>query len=76
MDGIKMQQCALCGYEYDASQLVCHPSCPLAERCSVICCPNCGYQVVDETQSATVKFVEKVWGRLVKRPSTPPEPAS
>lgn len=70
-----MQQCALCGYEYDASQLVCHPSCPLAEKCSVICCPNCGYQVVDETQSATVKFVEKVWGRLTKRPFTP-KPAS
>lgn len=65
-----MQQCALCGYEYDASQLVCHPSCPLAEKCSIICCPNCGYQVVDETQSATIKLMEKVWTRLVKRPSS------
>jgi len=70
-----MQQCAICGYEYDASQLVCHSSCPLAERCTVICCPNCGYQTVDTTQSATVRFVEKVWKRLVKRPSSP-EPAS
>lgn len=66
-----MQQCALCGYEYDAAKLVCHTSCPLAEHCAVICCPNCGYQVVDETQSATVQWLEKVWGRLGKRPFPP-----
>lgn len=64
-----MQRCALCGFEYDASQLVCHSSCPLAEKCAVICCPNCGYQVVDETQSVTIKFVEKLWERWGKRPS-------
>ena len=64
-----MQQCALCGYEYDAAALVCHVGCPLAKKCAVICCPSCGYQVVDETQSVVVKFVENVWARLGKRPS-------
>lgn len=44
-------RCQLCGYEFDETQLVCHASCTFNKYCTIICCPNCGYQVVDESQS-------------------------
>lgn len=40
--------------------LLCHAGCPLAERCAVICCPNCGYQVVDESKSKSVRAMRKM----------------
>jgi uncharacterized Zn finger protein (UPF0148 family) len=59
-------KCDLCGYEYDKSDLLCHAGCPLAERCAVICCPNCGYQVVDESKSKSVRAVRKIQETLVQ----------
>lgn len=51
-------QCQLCAYEFDATSLACHTHCPLGSRCHLICCPNCGYQVVDESQSKLVRWLE------------------
>lgn len=56
-------RCELCGHGFEASQLVCHASCPLGSRCSLICCPNCGYQVVDESKSGVVKALRRIWPR-------------
>ncbi|MBK9746129.1 MAG: ferrous iron transport protein A [Chloroflexi bacterium] len=46
-----MTTCPLCGFEFDGTALSCHASCAFNERCAVICCPNCGYQMVDEQRS-------------------------
>jgi Fe2+ transport system protein FeoA len=54
-------RCRLCGHTFEASQLACHASCPLGSRCSLICCPNCGYQVVDESKSGAVRLLRRVW---------------
>ncbi len=54
-----MMTCALCGYEFKKSGLVCHSSCPLATHCAVICCPNCGYQVVDESRAKSVYLLRQ-----------------
>ena len=59
-------KCALCGYEFDEITLACHSQCPLAKGCAIICCPNCGYQVVDERKSGAVALVRKVQGILKK----------
>lgn len=61
-----MIKCQLCGYEYETENLACHRGCPLASRCAVICCPSCGYQVVDESRSQTAGLIRKtqsVWMR-------------
>lgn len=52
-------KCALCGYEFAERELTCHSSCPLAHHCAVICCPNCGYQTVDESRSAIVTLLNR-----------------
>ncbi len=53
--------CPLCGFEYDETQLVCHVACPMASGCAIICCPNCGYQMVDEKKSRLAKLLRQLW---------------
>ena len=56
-------RCRLCGHAFDASVLACHTGCPLGAGCSLICCPNCGYQVVDESKSGLAKAIARWFGR-------------
>lgn len=44
--------CPLCHREFPAAEMECHPGCPLAGRCRVICCPHCGYEFVDPAPTA------------------------
>jgi hypothetical protein len=59
-------KCALCGYEFDSTALSCHSSCPLAAGCNIVCCPNCGYQTVDEKRSGSVNLLLKLKAALSK----------
>lgn len=59
--------CPLCGYTFDEAALSCRDAgCPLAELqgCAMICCPNCGYQMPDERQSALAGLLRGVQKRL------------
>jgi Fe2+ transport system protein FeoA len=41
----------------------------------LICCPNCGYQVVDESKSGLVRALRRLWpgaGDPQTEPSSPP----
>lgn len=69
-------KCALCNYEFDKTDLLCHAGCPLAKQCAVICCPNCGYQVVDESRSHTLGFIRKIQGIWTQKADSIPENAS
>lgn len=60
-----MMRCAMCGYEFDATGLACHTSCPLGSQCMVICCPHCGYSTVNPARSRLLTWVE----RWIKRPA-------
>jgi|GEM_PF-7095957 citrate lyase alpha subunit len=51
-----MIRCALCGFEYEPVPS-CPASCPLNGACHFVCCPRCGYQNIDASQSAAVKLV-------------------
>jgi Fe2+ transport system protein FeoA len=57
-------KCQLCGYEFDERHLSCHSSCALNKHCAIICCPNCSYQVVDESKSGLVAAFKKTMGHL------------
>lgn len=54
-------RCQLCSFEFDPNQLACHTACPLHSRCTVICCPNCGYQVVDASRSRAAGWLRRWW---------------
>jgi len=61
-------RCGLCGHRFDPSALACHAECPLGAHCTLICCPNCGYQVVDAGRT----FLGRLLARVLR---TKPEPA-
>jgi predicted Zn-ribbon and HTH transcriptional regulator len=53
--------CPLCGYEFDETALTCAAACPMAQvqGCNLVCCPNCGYQMVDERKSGLAQFLRR-----------------
>ena len=52
-------RCQLCGHGFTPTP-ACHAGCPMGSRCTLICCPNCGYQVVDESKSGLAKALRRV----------------
>lgn len=42
-------KCSLCGFEFSGDDALCS-GCPVNSGCNTICCPNCGYQTVGESE--------------------------
>jgi Fe2+ transport system protein FeoA len=61
-------RCGLCGHRFDAEALACHTGCPLGAHCNLICCPNCGYQVVDTARTRLGGLLGRIF------PSSSPAP--
>lgn len=64
-------RCGLCGQRFDAAGLACHASCPLGARCDLICCPRCGFQVVDATKTRLGGWLSRAFGRGRAAPERP-----
>lgn len=67
-----MLRCSMCGYDFDPTDLACHSSCPLGGGCMVICCPRCGYSMVNPERSTALAWFKRLW----RRPPSTPAPAS
>lgn len=67
-------RCPMCGHEFDPSDLRCHVGCPLGARCTLICCPQCGYQMPDLERSASARWFRRflVWLRPEKEVNESP----
>ena len=61
--------CPLCSFEFLPAGDACHTGCPLAGNCHIICCPNCGYQMVDTTRSRLVSWLRKLWPQRDQEPT-------
>ncbi len=58
--------CPLCGGRIkDSSENEHCPTCPVAKHCKILCCPNCGYEFVED--SALVSGVAGLIRRLRRR---------
>ena len=64
--------CPLCGFKFDETALTCTAACPMAavQGCNLLCCPNCGYQMVDERKSGLAQFLRRVL-KAVEREQRP-----
>ena len=69
-------RCQLCSFEFDPNQLACHTACPLHSRCTVICCPNCGYQVVDASRSRAAGWLRRWWKAAPAQAAPPAAPGA
>ncbi|MBN2544263.1 MAG: hypothetical protein JXB50_00610 [Spirochaetes bacterium] len=61
-------KCSLCGYEFDISESssACS-SCPMNKSCTLLRCPNCGYEFPKEPEwleKLTKLFKGKKNGRI------------
>lgn len=63
---VQAVQCPLCSFEFLPVGDACHAGCPLAGHCHMICCPNCGYQMVDATRSRLAGWLRRVWPQAAK----------
>jgi len=60
--------CPLCGLVYDPKdQAVCQ-GCPLQRTCSLVRCPQCGFETPDLRQSTTVALAQRLFKRFQKKP--------
>lgn len=67
-------RCQLCGAEFEPTAMGCQDKCPMSRQCRLICCPHCGYQVVDEDRSRLARLVEKVWSLFRRKRSRSARP--
>lgn len=63
---VQTMQCPLCSFEFLPVGDACHAGCPLAGHCHMICCPNCGYQMLDTAQSRLAGWLRKLWPQAAK----------
>lgn len=67
--------CELCAYEFVPDES-CHTGCPMSSGCTLICCPNCGYQAVDQERSILARTIERLFpGRREPRRTPAPSDA-
>lgn len=57
--------CPLCSASFGGNGESCHSSCPMSRGCSMIKCPRCNYEFVED--SSIVNFFRK----LMKRSEAP-----
>lgn len=64
-------RCPLCASEFDETQLSCRAVCPMAslQGCHLLCCPNCGYQMVDERKSGLGRLLRRAWNVIQLDPA-------
>ncbi len=71
-------RCPLCGGRFDEQALACHAACPMAsiQGCRLVCCPHCGYQMVDEQKSGLARFMRQALRLIQIDPAgkEPPQP--
>ncbi len=57
--------CPLCGTEFDANEHGRCSACPLGRNCHLICCPACGYQIVDERKSTLARLARRLHSTIM-----------
>ncbi|MBL8057533.1 MAG: hypothetical protein JNK29_12575 [Anaerolineales bacterium] len=69
-------RCPLCQHEFDETHPACQGRCPMAavQGCRLICCPNCGYQMVDEKRSGVARLLRLVFPAAAPAPEEAPRP--
>jgi Fe2+ transport system protein FeoA len=55
----KLSTCSMCGYQFDPAAQVSCPTCPVQKGCSLVCCPNCGYENVNIQRSIIARFAAR-----------------
>ncbi len=55
-----LTECPFCGHRFNPAEKSACQSCPLQKNCNLVCCPACGYQMVDVSGS-TLASLAGAW---------------
>lgn len=55
--------CAMCGARYSPAENQACSACPLSQDCQLTCCPSCGFENVDVSQSSLARLAARLLGR-------------
>jgi len=55
--------CPMCGQVFDAAAHAACRSCPFNQGCQLVCCPACGFETIDPSQSRLVRWAGRVFAR-------------
>jgi hypothetical protein len=55
--------CAMCGHSFDPAGHASCQSCPIKKGCTLVCCPVCGFETVDPSQSKLAQFAASLFSR-------------
>jgi len=58
--------CAMCGHTFNPAQHRGCAACPLQSGCQLACCPNCGFEAVDPSQSVLASAFAKLFGKSLR----------
>lgn len=60
--------CPFCRETFRPDEMSCHDGCPLARHCTVLCCPRCGYEFVDEAPTRQrLARIRSFWYKVTGR---------
>jgi rubredoxin len=68
--GVLMEKaftCPMCGHSFDPTQNQICPTCPLNKGCSLICCPECGFENIDVSRSRLAMFIARLFPNPTNR---------
>jgi Fe2+ transport system protein FeoA len=70
--------CSMCGHVFEATTNTACRECPLQKGCQLVCCPACGFETVDPSQSRLARWAGRILGNgvFVERRSVRQEPSS
>jgi hypothetical protein len=55
--------CTMCGTTFDPANHASCQSCPLNKNCTLVCCPVCGFETVDPSQSRLARLASLLFAR-------------
>ena len=68
-----MINCSMCGHTFDPLLHLACQNCPLKKGCNLVCCPQCGYEMVDVQQSKlarlAARFIAAPQPKMAVRPT-------
>jgi uncharacterized protein (DUF2225 family) len=53
----KALTCPLCAHRFDPEEHAACSSCPLQRGCSLVCCPACGYSMINPDRSKFITWI-------------------
>jgi len=56
--------CSMCGHVFDPSRHVACQACPLQSGCQLVCCPACGFEMVNPNRSAAVRWIKRLLQKM------------